>query len=64
MERLAETTPLPPENLLKEFAVKFKSEDVSKPAETNGLAKIQIYRHEIASPTSVLKITIPESPKE
>ncbi|MEY4096957.1 MAG: Dishui lake phycodnavirus 1 [Pseudomonadota bacterium] len=64
MERLAETTPLPPDDLLKEFAVKFKSEDVSKPAETNGLAKIQIYRQELASPNSSLKINIPqESPK-
>jgi hypothetical protein len=64
MERLAETTPLPPDDLLKEFSVKFKSEDVSKPAETNGLAKIQIYRQELASPNSSLKITIPqESPK-
>ena len=64
MERLAETTPLPPDDLLKEFAVKFKGEDVSKPAETNGLAKIQIYRQELASPNSSLKITIPqESPK-
>jgi hypothetical protein len=50
MERLAETTPLPPDNLLKEFAEKFKAEDVSKPAETNGLAKISIYRPEIATP--------------
>lgn len=47
MERLAETTPLPPENLLHEFAVKFKEYDVSKPAETNGLAKIMIYRKEL-----------------
>jgi len=62
MERLAETTPLPPDNLLKEFAMKFKSEDVSKPAETNGLSKIQIYRPEMASPVQ-LTIKIPESPK-
>jgi hypothetical protein len=63
MERLAETTPLPPNDLLKEFAVKFKSEDVSKPAETNGLAKIQIYRKELTSPNSALKIAIPEIPE-
>jgi hypothetical protein len=50
MERLAETTPLPPESLLKEFALKFKDEAVSKPAETNGLAKISIYRTEILTP--------------
>ena len=48
MERLAETTPLPPESLLKEFALKFKDEAVSKPAETNGLAKISIYRKELS----------------
>jgi hypothetical protein len=50
MERLAETTPLPPENLLKEFADKFKEEDVSKPAETNGLAKINVFRPEMSTP--------------
>jgi hypothetical protein len=50
MERLAETTPLPPDKLLKEFADKFKGENVSKPAETNGLAKISIYRPEMATP--------------
>ena len=50
MERLAETTPLPPDQLLKQFADKFKEEDVSKPAETNGLAKITIYRPEMATP--------------
>lgn len=50
MERLAETTPLPPDKLLQSFARKFKEEDVSKPAETNGLAKVNIYRAEIATP--------------
>ena len=50
MERLAETTPLAPENLLQEFAKKFKEEDVCKPAETNGLAKISVYKPEAATP--------------
>jgi hypothetical protein len=56
MERLAETTPLPPEYLLKDFAQKFKEEDVSKPAETNGLAKIHIYRPELSSPRVELRV--------
>ena len=50
MERLAETTPMPPDHILREFAVKFKNEDVSKPAETNGLARINIYRKELTTP--------------
>lgn len=50
MERLAETTPMPPEHILLEFANKFKEYDVSKPAETNGLAKISIYRKEVSTP--------------
>ena len=50
MERLAETTPLPPEHLLHKFAEKFKDEEVCKPAETNGLAKITVYRKELVTP--------------
>jgi hypothetical protein len=59
MERLAETTPLAPEKLLKEFADKFKTEDVSKPAETNGLAKISIYRPEEATPRITVQTSSP-----
>lgn len=46
MERLAETTPSPPEAILKEFNNHFKDEDktISRPIETNGLQKIMIYR--------------------
>jgi len=46
MERLAETTPSPPEAILKEFNNHFKDEDksISRPIETNGLQKITIYR--------------------
>jgi hypothetical protein len=71
MERLAETTPMPPESILLEFKEKFKDYDVCKPAETNGLAKISIFRKETM--TSVrsacdLRIVIPSaeetSPKD
>jgi len=45
MERLAETTPSPPEFILAQFNSKFKAYiDVARPAETNGLQKIIIYR--------------------
>jgi hypothetical protein len=46
MERLAETTPSPPPSILEEFNKHFKDEDksISRPIETNGLAKIQIWK--------------------
>ncbi len=45
MERLAETTPSAPESILTQFNKTFKSyTDVARPAETNGLHKITIYR--------------------
>ena len=45
MERLAETTPMPPHAVLNAFNTKFdKYTDVSKPIETNGLQKVQVYR--------------------
>lgn len=45
MERLAETTPSPPEFILSQFNSKFKSyTDVARPAETNGLQKIVVFR--------------------
>lgn len=45
MERLAETTPLPPQNILTQFSKNFKDyKDVSKPPEVNGLQKIIVYR--------------------
>jgi hypothetical protein len=61
MERLAETTPSPPEPILNQFNKQFKDyKDVARPAETNGLQKILIYRDEsrISSP---LQLRIPES---
>jgi hypothetical protein len=47
MERLAETTPMCPEEIVAEFNKKFKGhsdEDIALPVETNGLHKIKIYR--------------------
>lgn len=56
MERLAETTPSSPEHILTQFNQKFKDyKDVARPAETNGLHKIVIYRDvpRLASPREV-----------
>lgn len=46
MERLAETTPTPPQHILDEFNRRFKDEDkaISRPIETNGLHKIRPFR--------------------
>jgi hypothetical protein len=47
MERMAETTPMCPEEIIAEFNKKFKGhsdEDIALPVETNGLHKIKIYR--------------------
>ena len=45
MERMAETTPMCPEDIIKDFNEKFKDSDgVALPVETNGLHKILIYR--------------------
>ena len=46
MERLAETTPTPPQSILDLFNRHFKNEDkgITRPAEVNGLQKVQIYR--------------------
>ena len=44
MDHLAEITPLPPKQILDDFTTKFKDyKDISKPSETNGLAKIDVY---------------------
>lgn len=66
MERLAETTPSPPQHILDQFSKQFKDyKDVSKPAETNGLAKINIFREVLTkSPTaSSLVVRTPVSPE-
>jgi hypothetical protein len=45
MERLAETTPSPPQKILEDFNKHFKDEDksISRPVEVNGLQKIEVF---------------------
>ena len=59
MERLAETTPSPPPSILDEFNKHFKDEDksISRPIETNGLAKIQIWKSP-SVPTKLEEVAI------
>jgi hypothetical protein len=64
MERLAETTPSPPPHILEAFTKQFKDyKDVSKPAETNGLAKINVFRSALeksATTPSLMTVRTPE----
>jgi len=55
MERLAETTPTPPDKILAEFNLRFKDEDktIARPTETNGLHKIKVYMKEVASANDI-----------
>jgi hypothetical protein len=55
MERLAETTPTPPDVILDDFNKRFKEYDksIARPAETNGLAKVKIYMKEVASANDI-----------
>jgi hypothetical protein len=67
MERLAETTPNCPREIIDEFNKKYKDEHlIALPTEVNGIHKIKIYRsnEHIKTPgmpasASELKITIP-----
>jgi hypothetical protein len=64
MERLAETTPNCPTNIIQEFNDKYKNEkEIALPIEVNGIHKIEIYREEIHLPTprqdSKVKISFP-----
>ena len=64
MERLAETTPNCPLNIIKEFNEKYKNEkEIALPVEVNGIHKIEIYREEVHLPTprdeSKIKISFP-----
>ncbi len=43
-DRLAEISPMVPDIVIAQFQTKFKNTDISKPEETNGLHKIDIYR--------------------
>lgn len=57
MERLAETTPSPPPNILSQFNRQFKSyTDVARPSETNGLQKIIVFRE------NPLRVSTPSLP--
>jgi len=55
MERLAETTPTPPDSILEDFSKRFKDYDksIARPAETNGLSKVKIYMREVASANDI-----------
>jgi hypothetical protein len=55
MERLAETTPTPPDSILADFNSRFKDEDktIARPTETNGLHKIKVYMKEVASANEI-----------
>jgi hypothetical protein len=71
-DRLAEVSPLVPDSVVDEFKSKFsKYTDVSKPEETNGLHKIEIYADDrvAASPFTLdaapgLTLRTPKSPTE
>ena len=59
MERLAETTPPVPHEIIDEFNIKFKNykdDKISIPAECNGLSKINVYREEVHIATPVVKV--------
>ena len=57
MERLAETTPSPPQAVLDEFNNHFKTEDksIARPIEVNGLQKIVVFRNPIKNIPSTLE---------
>jgi len=59
MERLAETTPSVPQEIIKQFNEEFEEYKgkVSIPAECNGLSKINVFRDE-TQPKSKVQITI------
>ena len=72
-DRLAEVSPLVPDSVVDEFKSKFsKYTDVSKPEETNGLHKIEIYTDDrVSSPSPFtldaapsLTLRTPKSPTE
>ena len=52
MERLAETTPNCPVNIIQQFNDKYKNEKkIALPVEVNGIHKIEVYRQELHLPT-------------
>jgi len=47
MERLSETTPSPPKDIIRSFNRTFKNvNDIAMPSETNGLEKVVVYSEE------------------
>jgi len=59
MERLAETTPSPPEEIIVLFNQKFKDyKNISIPAECNGLAKVNVFRVEKHVETPDVRIPV------
>ena len=63
IKSLASTSPAFSENIIKLFNIHFSEETVSKPAETNGLAKINVFTEEQtkspqAEPSSNVKVRI------
>ena len=55
MERLAETTPTPPDSIISEFNNRFKDEDksIARPSEVNGLHKIRVLMKEASSANDI-----------
>jgi hypothetical protein len=55
MERLAETTPTPPEGILDEFNKRFKDYDksIARPTQVNGLQKIKVNMKNVASEENI-----------
>lgn len=57
MERLAETTPSAPPHILADFRKEFDDyKDVTKPPETNGLARIKVFRSQLGTSSSTSSI--------
>lgn len=61
MKRLSSTAPAMPASVLKQFSIQFEEEEVSKPAETNGLSKVTVYNEDLKTPVPKLR-TLPEEP--
>ena len=61
-DRLQEISPIIPAEVIREFQHKFKNEkDISKPEESNGLEKIEIYEEKVKSPAFTLQTPIPDT---
>ena len=61
-DRLQEISPIIPAEVIREFQHKFKNEkDISKPEESNGLEKIEIYEEKVKSPAFTLQTPVPDT---